>query len=223
MPQPVAALARQLDADLLRAEAAAQNIANAQTPGFRAARLAFGPKGAELRPDLRTPGGLDSTGQALDVAVIGPGWLVVETPEGTRYTRTGELRRLSDGTLATVAGHPVLGHDGPIRIADAPVVIDAQGTLTQDGVARGRLRVVTLPDLAAVLLAGPGLFAFDGEVTDARDARVVQGALERANVDVTDEMVRLMSAARHAESVQRALGAYEQALATALTELGRNR
>lgn len=223
MADPIAALARQLDVDLLRLQATAQNVANANAPGYRAARVFMAEGVPTLRADLRTAGALDATGGALDLALVGSGWLVIATPDGERYTRAGDLKRLADGTLATQDGHAVLGSEGPIRLTNAPVVIDGQGLVTQDGEVRGRLRLADLPDPAKARLVGASAFAYDGEVGVTGGVRVVQGALERANVDVTDEMVRMMEATRHAESVQRAIGAYEQAMATALNELGRNR
>lgn len=225
MPDPIAMLGRQLDADLLRLQAVSQNVANANTAGYRAARLAVaqGDAPATLRSDLRTAGALDPTGGALDVAIIGAAFFAVATPDGERYTRAGDLKRLADGTLATATGQAVLGVDGPIQIPDAPVTIDATGTVSHAGAKLAQLKLVTLPDVTRAHLAGPGLFAYDGEVGDGSGARVVQGVLERSNVDVTDEMVRMMETSRHAESVQRAIGAYEQMMATALQELGRNR
>lgn len=225
MPDPIAALSRQLDADLLRLQAVAQNVANANTAGYRAARLAVakGDEAATLRADLRTPGALEPTGGALDLALIGSAFLAVETPQGERYTRAGDLRRLDDGTLATSEGHAVLGTDGPIRLPDEAVTFDASGAVLREGVPVAQLKLVALPDAARAHLAGPGLFAYDGEVAEATGTRVVQGVLERANVDVTDEMVQMMETTRHAESVQRAIAAYEQMLATALEQLGRGR
>ena len=95
-------------------------------------------------------GPVHSTGRTLDVALNGSGFLVVDTPNGPRYSRAGALTITRDGTLATADGYPVLGDRGPLvvgtgRIGDRGVAgggeitrVDAHRSVS--GVTGGRRR-----------------------------------------------------------------------------------
>src|SRR5581483_9083218 len=86
------------------------------------------------------------TGEPLDVALDGDGFLAVETPAGRRYTRDGQLTLDAEGRLRTATGYLVLGDDGrPIRAGSASgLEIAADGTVRSGGRAVGRLGVVSL-------------------------------------------------------------------------------
>jgi flagellar basal-body rod protein FlgF len=104
----------------------ANNLANLDTPGFRAdlelaASQAVNGYGYDTRhlSELKAnavstrEGTVKSTGRELDVALQGPGYLAVEDGTGEAYTRAGTLQVDADGAL-TVNGRPVLGEGGPI-------------------------------------------------------------------------------------------------------------
>ena len=69
-----------------------------------------------VRTDFR-PGPITQTGRDLDVAIEGRGFFQIETPAGTRYTRSGNFTRSSEGLLTTADGMPVMGDGGEIRLA----------------------------------------------------------------------------------------------------------
>lgn len=104
----------------------AHNLANASTSGFRSDLYLFvslpvyGPGHPTRVNPLavqggweREPGGEQTTGRSLDVAIHGPGFIAVQAEDGTEaYTRAGDLQVDPDGRLVTSAGHPVLGQQG---------------------------------------------------------------------------------------------------------------
>jgi flagellar basal-body rod protein FlgF len=192
-----------------RLDTVAQNLANASTDGFRGSRVTFEmfDSGAGLVrardpvADLRD-GAVRTTGNAMDVALQGRGWLAVEGPEGTLLTRDGRLRVSESGQLTTSGGLPVQGEDGTIEIPPGEAVrFGDDGTVWAEHSGRlGRLRLVD----AQATAAGGNLWRPTGEVTTAA-VRVVGGALESSNVDALGAMVELVHASRAFEAFQQAI------------------
>lgn len=151
-----------------------------------------------------------TTNNQLDVAIEGSGFLVVQQPDGTpAYTRCGQLRTDADGRLVTSEGMPL---DPPITIPpDAQVVsISADGTVsaTMPGVETpvdlGQIQIATFINPSGLHAIGHNLLmptAASGEpqlgaaATEGRGA-LLQGSLERANVEMVDEMIGLIAAQR---------------------------
>ncbi len=160
-------LAREMDV-------VANNIANLNTTGFKADGSIFeeflssaaradqtGSRVSFVRDrgvwhDM-SEGPIERTGNPLDVAIDGRGFLVVQTPAGERYTRNGALQIDATGQLVTSDGYPVLGDGGPITFqqTDNQVSISKDGTISvREGTAkvnsaRGKLRLVTFANTAA--------------------------------------------------------------------------
>lgn len=204
-----------------RQDGLTQNLANANTPGFRADELAF--RAVPVRGDgattrvvtLEATAGFDAkagpvqaTGRDLDVALKGDGWLAVQTPDGAEaYTRNGGLEVSADGTLAVYNGMPVMGEGGNINVPPGTrVSIAADGTVTAQGAsgpaqAIGRLKLVN-PPAAELRKGADGLMrTASGDPADADPAvRVTAGALEGSNVNVIESMVGMIAAARQYET-----------------------
>ncbi|MBF0158848.1 MAG: flagellar hook basal-body protein [Magnetococcales bacterium] len=88
---------------------------------------------------------VEQTGSPFDVAVLGPGFLVVETANGLRYSRGGSLKLTSSGTLVTDQGLPLLSVEGtPLTIERGPVQIDADGVVVDATGAIGQLKLVRI-------------------------------------------------------------------------------
>jgi flagellar basal-body rod protein FlgF len=155
-------------------------------------------------------GSLRETGRPLDVALDGQGFFVVQTPRGERYTRAGTFTLDASGQLVTQRGELVVGEGGPITIptGKGELSIGADGSLSANGQAVGKLKVVRFNDARAALTKeSDALFmATDKEKPqEAFGTRLVQGALEMSNVNVVSEMAMMMHNSREFDSLQRSI------------------
>ena len=228
--------------DAYRLERVAANVANMLTPGYKReqvieqlepANASFGQQVAEgvaapavdtvtvdARRDLK-PGPLTRTGRALDLALSGPGFYEVRTPQGPAYTRTASFRIDDRGELVDAAGHAVMGANGALTLSPGDVEVAADGTVRQEDRVAGQLRVL-VPDTGTSMRAiGGGLFVSDGRLSVAAEgaASVRQGFTEGSNVDTAQEMVQLMGAVRHFESMTRATQMYDDMMGLAVRKL----
>jgi flagellar basal-body rod protein FlgF len=202
----------------------ANNMANVSTPGFRAQVNAFRAVpvvGAEAPTRsfvvATTPGAdfthgpLTETGRALDVAVRGDGWLVVQTPDGGEaYTRVGNLQVGADGQVMTMGGRPVVGERGALVIPPGSTATVASSGLIAArgagdpavGVAEvGRLKLVN-PSTADLVRGEDGLFRMRAGLAPAEpDAAVTlaAGVIEGSNVNPVEAMVAMIANARSFE------------------------
>lgn len=212
----------------------ANNIANAQTTGFRAGHVVTEPfelPGAGLKtraPSVQSTPGFDHsggsirmTGGELDIALHGDHWLAVMGPDGEEaYTRAGELRLNENGVLMTTAGQPVMGGGGPITVppnqklsigSDGTVAIQPLGQGPEVFADVGRIRTVTaLPGQLergadGLMRAAPGQ-----ELFQAPGAVMTVGALEGSNVDVAGSLVQMIELARQFELQVKAIKSAEE-------------
>jgi flagellar basal-body rod protein FlgF len=224
MSSIVPGIARYLSNDVDALDVLSQNVANMRTAGYRAERLAvdFRTGLLENTPTLdMADGSLSTTGHPLDLAVRGPGFFAVDVGGQTMLTRNGQFHIDADQQLVDAAGHPVLGQSGPITLSNANVQIDASGAITDGKDSIDSLRIVNVDKPSALRDMGNGLYTYSGDDGDFI-GRIQQGALEQSNVDPGEEMVRLMALSRHAQSVQRAIQAYDAALQEGINHIGDN-
>jgi flagellar basal-body rod protein FlgF len=205
----------------------ANNLANLNTTGFKqdisqfeeylmpvARQNNFRPTDSRLSYvhdrgtvlDLR-PGPMQQTGNPLDVAIQGDGFLAVQTPQGERYTRNGALQLNANGELVTSQGYQVLGDGGPIQLQqqDSNIAISSEGSVSvrSGGVAnvsviRGKLRIVNFPQEQRLQKDGENLFVTPTDMApaDAPKAYVLQGAIEKSNVESVSMMTRMIDVSR---------------------------
>jgi flagellar basal-body rod protein FlgF len=222
----------------------ANNMANVSTPGFQGEQVSFrthlsdrartpGIEGggktafvgeAKTWRDTR-PGGVEKTGNPLDVAIIGPGYFAVETEEGVRYTRAGGFRSDADGRLVTGTGAVVQGEGGaPISIprGETEIEIDARGTITGRNGQIGKLRVVSFEDEQALRKVGDNLLETDAEpiAVDAK-TRIAQGMIEGSNVQAVVEVTRMIDVMRRYQSTSRILEQEHERARRAIDKLSR--
>ncbi|WP_435104253.1 flagellar basal-body rod protein FlgF [Arhodomonas sp. AD133] len=200
------------------------NLANANTPGFRADLEALVSREVEgpVRPsrvygeEVRTgsdfsQGALTTTGRELDVAVSGEGWLAVQASDGTEaYTRRGDLRITEGGLLETGDGHLLMGNGGPVAVPPAEKIeIGADGTVSVVPKGQGANAMVTVdriklvnPPPESLSKGEDGLFRLaDGETAPAdAGVKVTSGALESSNVSAVDSLVEMIDHARRFET-----------------------
>lgn len=211
-----------LRADVSSLDTIGQNVANLETPGYRAQQALAG-FGRALHAHgvalSLANGPLLQTSGNLDLALQGPGFFMVEANGQVMLERDGQFGRDAQGRLVDGHGYPVLTDAGALTLPDRPVRIAANGTVFDGTDALGRLRIVDVAQPAALEPVGGNLFAYRGAFTAAA-ASVHQGALEGSNVDAAGAMVQLIALSRHAESVQHALAAYDQAMDAGVKEIG---
>jgi flagellar basal-body rod protein FlgF len=154
-----------------------------------------------------SPGAVQHTGNPLDVAVDNNAFLVVQSANGQRYTRNGALAINGAGQLVTSDGNPVLGDGGSITFqsTDHDVVISSNGIITvREGNStadsqRGKLQLVTFDQPRLLQKDGASTFMPPTGVTAnpaPAGTRVVQGAIEKSNVNGVAEMARLIEITR---------------------------
>jgi flagellar basal-body rod protein FlgF len=201
----------------------ANNLANASTTGFRAdlMQATFEEvQGAALDSRVYnrllqngtdfSAGPMVQTGNELDVAVAGEGFIAVLAPDGREaYTRAGDFQINAFGELLTGNGLPVLGNGGPIAIppnqkieigSDGTISVLEQGQGAEAITAFDRIKLVR-PALTDMVKGEDGLVRrVDG--TDAladAELRVQSGFLEGSNVNVVDAMVDMIGLTRNYE------------------------
>ncbi|MFO7274946.1 MAG: flagellar hook-basal body protein [Bacillota bacterium] len=214
----------------LRMDVLADNIANVNTTGFKRAaatsvefdRMLLYRMGDPTDPEPQQVGILGNgsrvdqvvvderqgdiyeTGRALDLAIEGPGWFLVQRPDGSLFrTRNGAFHQMADGSITTAEGYRVLvetaGGLVPLVLPGVEPAFAPDGTVLADGQAVGRL-------------------AIDGATPDTR---VHSRHLEASNVDLAKEMSDLIVTLRAYQVNQRALRAQDETLARAVTEIGK--
>lgn len=202
----------------------ANNMANLNTTGFRAdfaqarSMPVFYGEGQATRAYAMTEspatdfasGSMIRTGNELDVAISGNGFIAVQAPDGGEaYTRAGNLSIDPSGALRTGNGLMVLGNGGPITFppltkleigSDGTLSIVAQGQGPEAMVEVNRIRLVN-PDPKNLAKGDDGLFRQrDGlPAPVAADVRVVGGFLEGSNVNAINEFTNILSLSRQYE------------------------
>jgi flagellar basal-body rod protein FlgF len=219
-------------------EIVSNNLANVSTSGFKREAPAFEEllvpveaESAQLSEvsfvrdwgvvrDM-TAGPLMQTGSPLDVSIEGEGFLVVRTPEGERFTRDGHLKLDAGGKLVTSDGHAVLSDGGEITIpeGETSIKIAQDGSVSTIQGQAGKLRVVTLPP-ASLRKEGYNLYRSDEQPAPAPGARVVQGAIERSNVQPVVEMTKMIEILRAYQHSTETLNATDDIIRKAVQRLG---
>jgi flagellar basal-body rod protein FlgF len=175
-------------------------------------------------------GPMQQTGNPLDIAIDGNAFLVVQTPRGERYTRNGALQLNAAGELVTSAGDRVLGDGGPITLlpGDRDVTISADGTVSvREGAnatidaSRGRVRLASFAQPEVLQKDGSSTFAAPAGVLPQapRNARIVQGVLEKSNVRAVVEMTRMIDVTRTYTQVANLMQQHGELRRTAIERL----
>lgn len=207
----------------LAQRAHANNLANLSTSGFRRdfeqarSMPVFGDGyparvyAMSERPATDfTPGSLQETGNELDVAIEGQGWLAVQTPDGSEaYVRTASMKIDALGMLRTGSGLPVLGNAGPIAVPpQQQIEIGQDGTISIRSLGEApnvvaqvdRIKMVN-PDPKSLVKGEDGMIRLKEPATQPADAnvRLTSGFLESSNVNAVAEMTSMLALARQFE------------------------
>ncbi|HDY8068493.1 TPA: flagellar hook-basal body complex protein [Vibrio vulnificus] len=222
------------------------NVSNINTPGYKASRPVFNAlvsqgeqssasrqgvgQGVSLADtvSLFTTGELKFSGSPLDVAIQGNGLLEVELENGDlAYSRIATLRKLEDGTLATVNGHRLTANViVPPDVTE--MVIGSNGEVTgklsntEESVSLGQIDLAIFDSFESLKVSSQGLWLRTEEAGDLNYARpgedgageLLQGFVEMSNVNMINEMVSLMSAQRAYQLNSRVVQVSDQILET---------
>ncbi len=207
------------------------NIANSQTPGFKAdvslqntfkrqlILLGKGKNNSTGTIEYKytdksftslSQGTFEFTKKPLDVAIQGPVYFNVQTPTGEkRLTRNGQFKIDDEGYLAVAGAGRVLGENGPIQVGKSDFSITNDGQIYVDGNRIDRLSLSYVDSTQNVQKYGDNTFTLlngaTGEIPQGTEYSIIQGAYERSNVDISTEMTRAMSAQRSFEAMSQAL------------------
>lgn len=191
-----------------RLDIIANNIANSNSPGFKKDSLHFSDVLGEVSYTNMAQGPIHDTGDKLDVAISGDGFLSVQTDQGTLYTRAGNLTVNSSKQLVTRDGWPVLGKNGPIALENPTnLSISETGQVFDGKNSVGQLAIVQFPP-DSLQKAQNGYFEPKDSETQpeaATNCVVRQGALEGANFNPVEEMARMVQTERNFESYQKTI------------------
>ena len=234
----------------LRQDTIANNLANAETAGFKKNLVNFRQRlpASQERAGYANPlldrigggtlvdptqvdtsqGDFESTDNPLDAAINGPGYFLVNDRGQQRLTRSGQFLIRQDGTLCLSGGgnQPVLGVGGaPVKLDGTrrnQTEIAQDGTITQDGAPVARLAIVNAPNPVALRHEGGNLFSYaDPAGLSPSDSVVRGGFTERANVDPATEMAGLIDAQRQLEMNANMIRYQDQTLDRLVNSVGK--
>jgi flagellar basal-body rod protein FlgF/flagellar basal-body rod protein FlgG len=227
----------------------ANNLANMDTNGFKADGVTFEEYLAtKARVDRAAPadqrvafvresgsitdfsqGTLQQTGGALDLAIRGDGYFVVETPQGERYTRNGSFSLNEKGELVNQQGYRVRGQNGPLQFdqQDNSITFGREGTITaingneKQVIERGKIRLVRFDNQNSLLREGNGLYSAGGQAPQnvKETTSIVQGSLEKSNVNPIIEMSRMLEVMRAYQSLAGMMNKTDDLRKTAIDKL----
>ena len=188
--------------------------------------LGMGSKVDEIATDF-SQGAFQTTGNPLDLAIMGDGYFMVNTPQGQRYTRDGNFYRAANGRLVNVNGYNVLDDRGrPIVIPDeaASIIVGPNGNVTADGNPVAQIGLFTFEGGNRVMFKqGNNLFRPNGNPRRLNaTGEIQQGILERSNTNVVSEMVNMIVNYRAYEANSKAVVTQDTMLEKSVSEVGRN-
>jgi flagellar basal-body rod protein FlgF len=221
----------------------ANNIANADTNGFKAEALITREQPGAPAFTLQGPrpikfvhsegvarnfgqGGLRRTDAPLDLGIEGQGFFKVTTKGGERYTRDGRFRTDDTGRLTTQGGDPVLDEGGgeiTLDLQKGPITVASDGTVSQGTERVGKVGVFDFATLAVLEKAGDNLLknSSNAQPTPATDARVRQGMLEGSNVKPIEEITRMIEVSRAYEQTAQMMNSQAELARQTVSRMGR--
>lgn len=227
-------------------DVAANNLANVDTAGFKVESLqvqtdALTPSSVPSSDPIKYvldnglarnfgQGGLEQTSNPLDMGIEGDGFFTVQTPAGPRYTRDGRFGLDAQNQLVDHQGNPVMSQGGSAITVDpqrGEISMGKDGTISQAGPNGttqqiGKLGVARFSKLSALKKQGDNLYDADGATpTNATDARIHQGMVERSNVQPVVEMTNLIAITRAYERVTQMMSQTEDLSQSAVQRLGK--
>ena len=232
MPQPIrnngmTSAAAALQMLERRQQVLANNLANANTRGFKADTVFARMVGdavaaADSAVDMRQ-GSLTETHNGLDVAVQGDGFMVVKTPAGERLVRGGSFELNNNRELVDASGNQVLGEDGPITVPPGAVTIDNSGLMKVDSKPIAQLRLETVDPKVKLVHEGGTMFLPDAsrKSVASADRKIHQGFIEESNVNTMSAMSEMIEVMQRYGAAQKSIATLDSARGIAVNDLAK--
>jgi flagellar basal-body rod protein FlgF len=187
-------------------------------------------------------GSLQRTENNFDLALEGRGFLTVQTERGERYTRNGSFTINQDGILMNHNGYPVIGEKGIIRVQHNNFIVNEQGEILVNGaldpnsvvgmadndwsqpIVLDRLKLVDFEKIRELKKEGDSLWKeteYSGPPLPPGNLKVIQGFLEKSNVNMIREMVDMIEVQRSYEANQKAVQTHDTELGRLINEVAR--
>ncbi len=182
-------------------------------------------------------GGFRVTDNPLDIALSGPGFFEISTPNGIRYTKAGSFKLSPEGKVVTTDGYPVLskGVEGDtgeaggreISIADreGSFHVNSQGEIYMGDEKVSQFSVVEFPNVNLMRKTGSTNFENKNTLQNAPIAstqtEVKQGMVETSNVNPVQEISNLIRANRMFEQDLKAMKTVNDMLSKEVNEIGK--
>ncbi len=168
-----------------------------------------------------TQGAFDQTGSGLNLAIEGEGFFTLRMADGGQaLTRSGQFALDEGGNLCDGAGNTVLGMNGPIAAAGADFTVNSEGQVFIDGVYTDTLRISRPADMNGLIKQEGSLYINGQGALVPFEGKIVQGALESANVEITAEMSSMIENSRAYQSCSQIIRMMDQILEKSVNELG---
>ncbi|MBP5251694.1 MAG: flagellar basal-body rod protein FlgF [Treponema sp.] len=179
-------------------------------------RLGLGAETNEIFTDF-SQGSFKSTDTNTDLALSGKGFFVVKTSMGERYTRNGNFFYGKEGILLTKEGYPVQGENGDIHVSDDKFFVNQDGMIytKEDNTLIDRIKVVRFDNERYLDKQGSSMWRTNDIAGEAHIAegderpRFLQGYVETSNVNVVNEMVRMIEVNRAYEANQKTVQTHD--------------
>lgn len=178
-------------------------------------------------------GDFENTNSTTDFAITGKGFFTVQRTDASGntknyYTRDGHFHVDNKGYLRTDSGDLVLGlnlktnKEEPMQMGQSEVGVDSNNNITLDGTKAYRLSVNDFSDYGKLKKQGNNQFEGDNptNITNSKGLAISQRVLEKSNVDVTGEVVSMMTVMRSYESSQKVIQSLDETLEKVVNEVG---
>ncbi len=191
-------------------------------------QLGLGSYIAEIAVDY-SQGSFESTGNTFDLAIAGEGFFAIQTPQGIRYTRNGAFFKNQNGVLQDIRGYNLLDTRGnaitiPANTADSRITVGGDGSIFINGQNQplAQIQIVQFDNRLAVQKQGDNLFyAVNNAQPQPATGQVMQGMLEKSNVEIVREMVELIHNHRLYEANAKAVTTQDTMLDNSVNQVGR--
>jgi len=187
-------------------------------------------------------GSLQRTENNFDLALEGRGFMTVMTERGERFTRNGAFTLNQDGVVVNHNGYPLMGENGPIQVQQNNFMINERGEVIvnaalsldphdvvgmannnwEEPVVIDRLKLADFENIRELKKEGDSLYReteYSGPPLPPGEIKVIQGFLEKSNVNIVREMVDMIEVQRSYEANQKSMITHDQTLGKLINEV----